>query len=205
VNRIQTSIIDRSTRQPVPALLIDDLSADNVNQIEEQWSGTRIAGAARLHQAGEAVPQHWHWDWRRKSAKLRLLAYSCFAIECDNAIQGLMMTSTAKYRARLKPDVGKPLVYVEYLETAPWNVRPIVEEPKYGGVGIRLFEGAIRYSQSEGFHGRVGLHSLPQAELFYAETCGMTQLGPDSQIEDLSYFEFTRDQALEFLLEEETA
>ena len=29
------------------------------------------------------------------------------------------------------------------------------------------------------FHGRIGLHSLPQADGFYANTCGMTDLGAD--------------------------
>ena len=203
MSRIQTTIIDRATKQPVPAWLIDNLDSDAVNRVEEAWSGTRIAGAARLHHAGQAVPEHWHWDWRRKSAKLRLLAYRGFGIECQDAMQGLMMTSTAKHTARLEPDAGKPLVYIEYLEAAPWNIRPIVDEPKYGGVGIRLFEAAIRYSQAEGFHGRVGLLSLPQADNFYANTCGMTSLGEDSHAQDLIYFELARVQAEQFLLEEE--
>ena len=204
MSRTQTTIIHRATKQAVAAWLIDDLDEDAVNQVEEEWCGTRIAGAARLHQAGHPVPEHWHWDWRRKSSKLSLLAYRCMGIECENVMQGLMMTSTAKCSARLDPDAGKPLVYVEYLEAAPWNVKPIVEEPKYGGVGIRLFEAAIRYSQAEGFHGRVGLHSLPQADDFYASTCGMTSLGDDSQAYDLTYFEITRAQADQFLSEDES-
>lgn len=111
MSQIHTTIIDRRTGQPVRASLITDLSAEDVNKVEVQWSGIRIAGAARLHEAGQAVPEHWHWDWRRKSAKLRLLAYRCFGIGCDNEMQGLMMTSTATHSARLEPDTGKPLVY----------------------------------------------------------------------------------------------
>lgn len=184
--------------------MIHDLDGDAVNKVEEAWSGTRIAGAARLQQAGLMVPEHWHWDWRRKSAKLKLLAFRCFGIECHDEIQGLMMTSTAKYAAKLDPDAGKPLVYIEYLEAAPWNINPIVEEPRYGGVGIRLFEAAVHFSQAEGFHGRVGLHSLPQANKFYETTCGMTSLGQDPHVQDLVYFELTRHQAEQFLLEEKS-
>ena len=203
MSQIETTIIDRRTGQPVRASLITDLSAEDVNAVEEQWSGIHIAGAARLQIAGHAVPEHWHWDWRQKSAKLSLLAYRCFGIDCDNEMQGLMMTSTATHSARLEPDTGKPLVYIEYLETAPWNIRLMVEEPRYGGVGIRLFEAAVRFSQEEDFRGRVGLHALSQAQHFYAGTCGMTALGPDSRMQDLTYFELTHTQATQFLSEEE--
>ncbi|VTR96316.1 Uncharacterized protein OS=Methylomonas sp. FJG1 GN=JT25_10440 PE=4 SV=1 [Gemmata massiliana] len=37
--------------------------------------------------------------------------------------------------------------------------------------------------------GRVGLHSLPQAEDFY-NRCGMTRIGPDPHYYDLVYFEY---------------
>jgi hypothetical protein len=37
--------------------------------------------------------------------------------------------------------------------------------------------------------GRVGLHSLPQAEDFYSR-CGMTRIGPDPSDNDLVYFEY---------------
>jgi hypothetical protein len=37
--------------------------------------------------------------------------------------------------------------------------------------------------------GRVGLHSLRQAEDFYAR-CGMTRIGPDPNYYDLTYFEY---------------
>ena len=49
------------------------------------------------------------------------------------------------------------------------------------------------------FQGRVGLHSLPQANGFYANTCGMTDLGPDPHHRELRYFEMTPVQAQEFI------
>ena len=42
--------------------------------------------------------------------------------------------------------------------------------------------------------GRIGLHSLPQAEKFYRRW-GMVDLGPDKLYEDLHYFELTTAQA----------
>ncbi len=203
MNRIQTSLLERSTQQIVEATLVTELTVDAVCKIEATWSETRIESARRLHQSGNLVPEHWHWDWSKKAQKLKFLAYQCMAIECSGTVQGLIMTSTTRFLARLEPDVGKPLLYVEYLEAAPWNVKPIVESPRYAGVGIRLIEAALHLSNEEGFHGRLGLHSLPQAESFYGDRCHMLSLGPDSSCQDLPYYEMTRTQATEFLAEEE--
>ena len=57
----------------------------------------------------------------------------------------------------------------------------------------------MRASVDEGFHGRVGLHSLPQAEEFYEQKCGMTRIGVDPDYESLSYFELTQERAAEIL------
>jgi hypothetical protein len=66
-----------------------------------------------------------------------------------------------------------------------------------GRSGTLLIREAVLQSCREGFHGRVGLHALPQAEPFY-EHCGMTRFGPHSNKQNLSYFEFNREQALRF-------
>jgi len=205
VNRIPTTLIDGKTGRPVKALLLDNLTVAEINEVEKQWVIHRREGATRLHKLGLAVPEHWRWDWTEKSEKLKLLAYRSLGIKCGNTLQGLMMISTGVRTARMEPDTGKPIVYIEYLESAPWNVKPIVDEPQYRGVGIRLFEAAVRLSFSEEFNGRIGLHSLRQAERFYAEKCGMTAIGPDAKFQNLNYFELTREQAQEFLSEEETS
>ena len=43
------------------------------------------------------------------------------------------MVKLAGKEARLDPDAGKPLVYIDYLESAPWNLATIVDAPLYGG------------------------------------------------------------------------
>jgi hypothetical protein len=82
---------------------------------------------------------------------------------------------------------------------APWNLRVLSNTPRFGGIGVRLIEAAVRLSLDEGFHGRVGLHSLPQSEAFYRDTCWMVGLGADASYQDLPYYELTREQADEFL------
>ena len=73
------------------------------------------------------------------------------------------------------------------------------DPPIYRGVGSLLIAAAIQLSLDEGFKGRIGLHSLPQADAFYANTCGMSNLGPDPSYQNLSYFEMTAEQAQAFI------
>ncbi len=110
--------------------------------------------------------------------------------------QGLMAVLRAPQRSRLS---GEPLVYVDYLESAPWNLRIGSTPPRFMGVGTILIAEAVRISLDWGFEGRIGLHSLPQAETFYKSRCRMAELGQDVQYFDLTYFEFTTQQAMEWL------
>jgi len=57
-------------------------------------------------------------------------------------------------------------------------------------------------SEDEGFKGRLGLHSLPQADNFYRKI-GMTDLGQDASYQNLRYFEMTSEQARAFFEKEE--
>lgn len=102
--------------------------------------------------------------------------------------------------ARSAGDAGKPLVYLEYLEVAPWNW-PEFGTPTFKGIGSALITAALERSLDEGFKGRMGLHSLPQADDFYRRL-GMTDLGPDANYQGLRYFEMTAEQARAFLEEE---
>ena len=111
-----------------------------------------------------------------------------------------MLTKTASYVSRL--DKGKPLVYVDYLESAPWNwpIPVLSQAGEFRGVGAVLFFVAVKQSEQEGFHGRVGLHALPQAVPFYAgQSCRMTGLGNDPNKLGLPYFELSREEAAKTL------
>jgi hypothetical protein len=50
-----------------------------------------------------------------------------------------------------------------------------------------------------GPEGRVGLHSLPQAEAFYKGRCRMSEFGVDPSYFHLTYFEYTGQQAIEWM------
>lgn len=173
----------------VPADLYDSILTKHLDDHEQHWKPL-IAAQAN---------QHSHWDWRRKVSHYSTqLGYQSFAIECSGKTQGLMIVNTMK-RGRLQSQANKHLVYVEYLEAAPWNRG---STPIHKGIGTVLIAAAIQLSIDEGNHGRIGLHSLPQADSFYRDRCGMTDPGPDASYHpkvQLRYFEMTESQAASYL------
>lgn len=200
MSAIPIQIVRYQDRTPTDAVLRTGLLPKDLIETEKEWGPIRFNAALKLKQAGRdaEIPRHWHWDWGAKSQNLSFLAYKCFGIECAQRMQGLLMVMVAGKQARLDPDAGKPLVYVDYLESAPWNVVPLVEVPQFSGIGMVLMRTAVQLSYDEGFHGRIGLHALPQAEEFYRDKCGMQGCGPDKNYQNLPYYEMTREIARRF-------
>jgi hypothetical protein len=93
------------------------------------------------------------------------------------------------HQSRLPERNNAPLLYVDYITTAPWNDRALTKSPQFRFVGTALIDASIKISVALGFGGHIGLHSLPQAESFYRNGIGMTDLGLDAEYHDLRYFE----------------
>jgi hypothetical protein len=203
--RTSVYLKDRETGQFVDAILIDGVTREEVEKAESVWKPFLEQQIKRMEAEGipkNQWPQHRHWDWRQKQESTEMyLAYRMFGVECGTQMQGLMLVLTAGKNARIDSERGKPLVYVHFLAAAPWNLRSIVNEPRYTLVGSVLLATAIHLSFEEEFQGRIGLHSLPQADAWYRNACGMTDLGPDASAHNLRYFEMTPRQAAEFLQE----
>lgn len=199
-------LVDGATDQPVEAELRDAIEAGQLVDWQTKWQPALIAVLQEL--AGRGVPmadwpQSWHWDWRKKTAAVQgLLAFRGFCVVAQGVTQGLAQLDLTKL-AREPTQAAKPLVYVDYLEAAPWNRPDLGQRPRLRGVGTALLTAAAALSNEEGFKGRLGLHSLPQADRFYRERCRMTDLGPDTAYQGLRYFEMTPDQAQAFLREED--
>jgi hypothetical protein len=194
----------RSDGSDVEANLLDGMVPHDLVVVGNEWAPERSVVMQEL--LNSAVPRHlWpqslHWDWRRKSPELRLLEVTGFGVVCERQWQGVMLTKTASYTARLDPDKGKPLVYIDFLEIAPWNwvIPEIGRAGRFRAVGSTLFWRAVKQSKEEGFRGRVGLHALPQAERFYEVACGMTPLGRDVAKQDLLYMELSGRQAAKLI------
>jgi hypothetical protein len=181
----------RASQKSVDAILIDGVSRSEVQAAQLEW--------AKLLKLGKQDHAHWDWTKKHELAAQAPLAYRMFGIERDNQMQGLMLILTTAKFCREQSQLNKPLVYVDYLATAPWNSADVVEEPQYAGVGKILVRTAIQVSIDEEFGGRIGLHSLPKAEPFYRNNCAMTDLGPDGNYHNLRYFEMTVEQSKAFI------
>lgn len=193
------SLYDPTARSAVPAELWDGITDKNLGDWEVEWLPELLNRLRILHGQGVARskwPQSRLWDWRRKLQAIEgLLANQCFSIVCNDMTQAMMITDLT-HRAKLDAKQAAHLVYVEYLETAPWNRKEIMgQEPRLSGCGSIMVRAAIELSKEEGFQGRVGLHSLPQANNFYANQVGMEDLGIDKDYQTLRYFELTPEKA----------
>lgn len=196
-------IRDRRSGEYVDAILIDGVSREEVVAANLSWKSElqnalwrRTAEKTPTHH-----PEHSHWDWQKKyDATKDLLIYQMLGVKCAGEMQGLILLRTGNRFCRMPSQYGKGLVEVMFLATAPWNTPSITEEPRYSQVGTVLLASAIQISMDLEFSGRIGLHALPQAEKWYSGRCGMTDLGPDPNYNDLKYFEMTPEQASKFLL-----
>lgn len=178
-----------ATRPFVAARLRRDCAADVLDVVERDWA------LARQQLAGVVSLEHAHWDWRNKSNSVRVGHHCLTVVECEGEIQGLVALARNPRAGTLSRN---HVLYVDYLEVAPWNLRVATTTPRFIGVGTALMVDAIRLSWEQGQDGRVGLYSLPQAESFYAR-CGLTRIGLDPNYYDLVYYECTGPQALSWL------
>ncbi|MDB5800601.1 MAG: family N-acetyltransferase [Rhodocyclales bacterium] len=187
--------------------LWDKITDQQLHDWESQWVPALAFGVQRLQKArthNSKWPPSSTWDWREKIAAVRdaTFSHSSFCVMCDGQTQGLIILDSSgrpERRCRIENQRSKDLLYVELVEVAPWNRKEFHQTPRYRGVGGLLIAAAIQKSQEEGFKGRLGLHSLPLANSFYANKCGMHDLGGDSDNDGLRYFEMTPGQASAFL------
>ena len=202
-------IIEGATGQFVEAELFDEITVEHFLETKKLWRPLVLRAAEKLRAQGRhgMLPDYTNWDWTKKEPYLHMLATKFFGINCRKALQGIVVVQTENIagdcQCRLSVQRGKSLLYVDYLQVAPWNIKvlmePIGEKVEFRAVGSRLMEAVIRFSLEEGFKGRIGLHSLPSSEAFYKDECGMTPVVRDPRKQNLLWFEFTPDQAQAYL------
>jgi len=200
-------LLDNQSGSMVDAELWDAITEKNLADWEADWIPQVFDMMKALKQKGverSLWPQsrHWHWSDKVRAVEERL-SNQCFSIVCDDVTQAMMITDLTR-RAQLEGQKNNHLVYIDFLETAPWNRAGLIGQPsKYSGAGSILIRAAIELSKLEGFCGRIGLHSLPQSNDFYAKA-GMIDLGVDVNYQNLRYFEMTPEQADEFVIKGES-
>lgn len=188
------SLIDGRTpeRSLIEAQVYRDYPYVELENIELQWADARERAATTGNSGGLAPMEHAHWDWRNKTGSVEAEFHMLVAVECAGFAQGLMAVWRSPRLSRLGDG---SVVYVDYVESAPWNLKGLTTGARFLGVGTVLLAEAVRLSLEMGLSGAIGLHSLPQAEGFYTR-CGMSRVGPDPDYFDLAYFEFTGENAI---------
>lgn len=193
-------LVQAESGKAIEARLVTPLTEKHVKDWRDLWQPFQIEQLKKLREGGMPLPEHKGWTWDQKYERIqKYLAYHGYAVECEGVTQGLGWHKLAPRTCKLADQKGKPLVYVAFVETAPWNRPFIGGSQRFRGVGSILVRSAVDLSIDSGFHGRVGLHSLPQSESFYRKTIGMTEVGIDVEYERLMYFEMTPAEAEAFV------
>jgi len=193
-----------ATNEAIDAELRDAIEQQQLFDWVLHWQPAlyeRLKALAAARVSPDNWPQSAHWNWVAKLNEIKdLLAHQTLCVVCEGMTQGLMRVDTVGKRCRLDSQKGLNLVYIDYLEVAPWNWDgPYFDPPRYRGIGTILLRAAIEIRLAEGFKGRIGLHSLPQSTTFY-ERCGLANRGPDAAYQSrLPYFEMTPEQVQAFL------
>ena len=204
----QIDIWGRAGNKFIKATFHENVTPAQLTDAESQWKPFRDDAVERLITGGRTkkevygLIQHSHWNWVNKAQALRagLLSIKCVGIEVEGEWQGLAMVDLDSHYSEMNPDKGKPLVYVEFLESAPWNLREMCDYPRFKLIGTRLMEAIVKLSINEGFHGRVGLFALPRAEYFY-EKLWMVHVEGAIRY-GMKLYEMTRENVLTFLGEQ---
>jgi GNAT superfamily N-acetyltransferase len=210
MSKTVTKLKEQGSDKRVDAMLDDQLRLDDLFDAEAQWCLERVNVLRSLANAGVHNPDDWpesvHWSWAYKASKCHparlddLGDARLFGIEVKGQWQSLLFGLCEGHTTKLGKK-NRPLVYVDFIEVAPWNwdIALLGRTGKYRGAGVQLMEFAVRWSLSLGYDGRVGLHALKRAESFYEGRCQMQRLGADAGYHNLCYFELTEANAKTFL------
>lgn len=187
----------------VDAELRNTISRENVKDWEYLWLPEQVRIFNAFLDRGRAIAnlkESFHWNWSKKVYDLQTNQnQQGFALTCEGKTQALMIVDLNR-KSRLPNQNGRPLVYVDFVQSAPWNMsEEYGRTNKYRKCGTIMLRKAARFSASLGWKGLIGLHSLSSSIGFYKRKMSMTSLGLDNEYQNLTYFETTVEQAQEIL------
>ena len=174
------------------------ISNANVEDWRKIWVPEHFRLIGRILDRGDDIMEHVEsakWNWGKKVYELRVSDNQIgFSLVSQGVTQAMMIIDISK-KCKHWLQSNQNLVYIEYIQSAPWNNRQLNDgNVRYGGTGTILMRKAVEFSRNSLWRGRLGLHSLRNSEGFYRKA-GMKELGADANYQGLSYFEMTPHQA----------
>lgn len=190
-------LLDSLTNSSQTAQLWDTIEPRHREHLEIQWSNALTELLAKMPADHREESSHWNWPDKLDRSD-GVVGRQAYVIECGSMTQAVMLVDLNKI-SRFPATRGECIVYVDYLQTAPWNwKRDWQPNPQFRGLGTMMLQVAIQLSLELDFDGRVGLHSLRDSEDFYRRR-GMTEFWRDPDYDYLMYFEMTAIQAANLL------
>ena len=176
----------------IEGTLINPATAAELDEAQKHWPPIlRAVIAESIAQGAPPDIKIWQGKWGSKVTLLGQKGTSIQAIKVKSRVEGLIKLLVEGQDSRLA--VGSQLVYIDLVESAPWNVgrymKVLGRDPIYKDTGLELVRLAIKESLKCGYDGRVGLHSIVPAEGFY-RGLAMKEFGPDPSKGNMNYFEF---------------
>ena len=157
-------LYDVSNQKYVDAELRNFISEDSVEDWRSKWVPEMFRLVGRIFDRGGEIREHIDspkWNWSAKVSDMRLTDSQ---MGCSLVSQGetqAMMIVDINKKCKLPQQQNGDLVYIEYIQTAPWNNRRLNDNfVRFAGCGSILFHKAIRLSRAMSMGGRIGLHSL---------------------------------------------
>ncbi len=179
------------------AELWDTVELHHREDLKVRWPSALADLQSRMPEEHREESSHWNWLEKLDQNK-GVIGRQAYLIECGNTTQAVMLVDLNK-ASRFSATKGESIVYVDYVSTAPWNWKRLWQpNPPFKGLGTIMLQVAIRLSLDLEFDGRIGLHSLQDAEGFYRRR-EMTEFWPDPDYGYLTYFEMTASQAAKLL------
>lgn len=164
-----------------------EISQDEFRVISERWNAAKAFFRAQPTWNHSNPTENDSWDWEDKAAATTADRHQFVGVATEE-IEGMMMVATVPQSSGKLGHEDQPVLYIEYLESAPWNLPEYAgQKARYRRVGISLLAVAVEMSVAFGCEGRLALHALPNSRLFY-EKAGFERIGFDES-ENLDWFE----------------
>ncbi len=189
---MQVRLYDGLTQNPVAAE-ITAMTHCHVQILNSSW----IPAIQLRHHAQERDEDFLMWNTGKGYLDLLIRRENLrsFALIAEENVQGVLLLQGKTQPSRLEPN--RPLIYVRYLATAPWNRRDKSGPGLLRGVGTLLMAWALQESQNVGCDGRLGLHSRRSSDDFY-HRLGFHNFGLDAARRGMNYFELSSSGETEF-------